>query len=486
MASCNSRQYNESNVVIDTPEQFKVADEEKLTGLNNTELGTLRGILGGTNVGNKYCAALHILNRGYKILGDSFAFDGHEIAVANKDFYNELIKPKGYLDHAGILASATAKTPAGKSGQLKYPVPGLLVRLIGMRQKDPINGPRTHLPPNCDAILAQSGSEWANAIGDWVESINSHSYLTNTAIGQYGGITEAIHYLSNAVGSFRQAMLDLYQGMQLAALQAQLFLNHCIGLLEEFITDQFLGKGSKTLIWLTVICLVLSAIQTLIDDIAFFGSLFDGSDNLYRILNIFQTVVNIGSEVINAIEHPITVGVAQYVFPKEALAFAKFINSIGELPEQFMGFLIQSFSFGGKGSSSALAIANAIIKHYCLGSQLGELEPVLDSFGTAVPSSKWNRSGTPQFKGPMSFYPKNVPYELLSKVNPNLFAFGKLRPDGTPEFTLSGLKNSFSSLIDPSGNYYFNKSAYDLGKAAGNANHFVKALKTSMVSKEYK
>lgn len=459
---------------------FDKSKYESISSFSQVELDTLRSVL-GWNEYNAYAAALFILAHGYDALpnplkqntGVVFKIAGANELGIEAGFYKKLIDPKsGHLYNCGLLAKAKSSTPAGKSGHLNsLGQAGKLPRLME-KNANSISGKRTHLPPNCAAIIEQANVGWANDIADACEAINSHSWMTNTAVGSFGGITEALHYITGAVTNFQQALLDLYMGMKLAMLQAQLFLNHIIGLIEDFLVNKYLGKGLPLLLIITIACLVLSSIQTLIDDVAFFGSLFDGSDQLYQVLNVFQKVVNIGSEIINVIEHPITVGVAVYVFPKQAKGLQDFINNLGKIPEQFLSSLLQGFNTK-RGNNSAIAIANAIIAHYGLGAQLGDLNPILQSFGTAVPTSTWNRVYTPGVMGgnltkPISFYPKNVPYGLLSKVNPALFSIAKYGPDGVPEFTLDGAKNSLKALAYLPDNPLLKQARKDLGTSGDN------------------
>jgi hypothetical protein len=378
----------------------------------------------------------------------------------SKETYNDFInKDAGILYNCGLLDRCKLKTPAGKAGQLNdLGRLGLFSRLTGFQITNPMTGPATHVPPGVKDILDEQHSGFLDGLQSVCESINTHAYLKCFAVGSYGGIQQAIHSLTNVVQDFYSAMYDLYQDLQLLMLQAQMIINQYIMDLEYFLVDEFLS--SKVKLFLAIICLVLSTIQTLIDDIAFFGSLFNGSDNLFNALNSIQKVVNIGAQAMVYIYHPITAGLPA-LFPKEAKQVLDFINNLGNLPEQYMGILLKHFSFGKAMNNKGIAIANSIIQHFGLGAQLGDLNPMLQSFGCAVPAGNWHRTAPPVLKGPMSFKPTKIPYNLRSRVKVDPYSlssiwqmvksdFSNLRTDGgvlakDVEAFGSQLKNVFVS-----------------------------------------
>jgi hypothetical protein len=445
-------------------------------GLTSEQLMVLNNNGAGKNP-NIFAGYLFILTKGWNALGAEFEFAPEYIPyVVSKETYKDFInKDNGVLKNCGLLEIAKARCPAGSSGQLNdLGRLGMFSRLTGFQITNPISGPATHLPPGCKDILDQTDNEFVKGLTDVCESICSHSYLKCISVGSYGGFQQAIHYITGVVQDFFSMMYDVYQGLQLLALQAQLFINEIIEDIQTFLVDRFLSK--RVQIFLAVVCVLLAAVQTLLDDIGFFASLFKGSDSLFNALNVVQTVVNLGAQAINYVYNPIT-GALAAAFPKQAQGVLNFITKIGQLPEQFLGHALKSFSLGKGMHNNGIAIANAIIKRYGLGAQLGDLAPILESFGTAVPQSNWHRTAAPVLKGPMSFLPRNI--RNCRAALDHRFSSLTYDTNGVPHLTFSGLKNSFTNVVSLEKNPYYQKLKQDGGLLAADANGLINTLRYS-------
>jgi hypothetical protein len=413
---------------------------QKQTRLDQKSLAVLYNNGSGKNI-NQYAGYLYILVNGWKALDKSFSYhESFAPFVVSKQTYNDFInKDSGILFNCGILDVCKKVTPAGKVGQLNdLGRLGLFSRLTGFQITNPMTGPATHLPPGAKDTLQEQHGGFVEGLQSVCESINTHAYLKCFAVGSYGGIQQAVHSLTNVVQDFYSAMYDLYQDMQLLMIQAQMIMQQYIMDLEYFLTNEYLSNKVK--LFLALVCLVLSTIQTLIDDIAFFGSLFNGSDNLFSVLNSIQSVVNIGAQAMVYIYNPISAGLPA-LFPREAKQVLDFINNLDNLPEQYMGILLKNFSFGKAMNNKGIAIANSIIQRFGLGSQLGDLNPILQSFGCAVPAGNWHRTAAPVLKGPISFKTPRIPYNLRGRVKVDPYSlssiwqmvksdFSNLRTDG--------------------------------------------------------
>jgi len=395
------------------------------TGLTEIELAVLYNNGAGKNL-NQFAGYLYTLVHGWKAFDKSFSY--HTVLapyVVTPDTYKDFInKEAGILYNCGILEKCKKTCPAGKVGQLNdLGRLGLFSRLTGFQITNPMTGPASTLPPGVKDTLDAQHSGFVDGLQNFCESINTHAYLKCFAIGSYGGIQEAVHSLTNVVQDFYSAMYDLYQDMQLLMIQAQMVIQQYIADLEFFLTTEFLG--GKIGLFLAIICMILSTVQTLIDDVAFFASLFNGSDNLYAVLNSIQSVVNIGAQAMEYIYHPITAGLPA-AFPKEAKQVVDFINNLGNVPSNYLGILLKHFSFGKIMHNKGIAIANSIIQHYGLGAQLGDLNPMMQSFGCAAPSGNWHRTAPPVLKGPIKFKNAKIPSNLKNRVKVDPYSVSSL------------------------------------------------------------
>lgn len=472
--SCNTTQANQgvtnSAAVKQIINKGNFTVLEKMSGLSNEELLILRNT-GYPNQPKQYGCALLVLVYGYNSINVSIAgfisskvFPNALDGSITPTFYNDLVDPDhGVLHNIGLLQSAKSKSPAGKAKELerKSNSSHWLRNMGGKAVSNPASGSSLNLPSwaadalnkaSADATAAraagtQTGNTFVEDLQSVCESISTRAYLKCLSMGSFGGFQEAVAYVSGMVQNFYDAIYDFYQGMQIMMLQAQLFIAQLIMDFQLIITSRFFGKYNRIITFLlAVICLILKTIQTLLDDIGFFASILGGSDSLFKALNAVQTVVNWGAQILDYIQNPIT-SFLPAMFPKQALAVTKFINDIGKIPEQFFGNLLKTFSAGKRMNNTALAIINTIVKRYCLGSQLGGLETVLDQFGTVGNRSKWSRGGYAGLRPHVNFFPRGH-----SPAEGRRFSILTENSDGIPMFTLSGAKNAVSSVFDISKN----------------------------------
>jgi hypothetical protein len=469
--SCDTTQTNQSVVnsaaVKQIIEKGNFTVLEKMSGLTSEELLILRNT-GYPNQPKQYCCALLILVYGYNSINitisgliSSAVFPNALEGRITPTFYNDFVDPDhGVLRNIGLLESAKSKSPAGKAKELerKSNSSHWLRNMGGRAVTNPASGSSLNLPSwaadalnraSAEASAAraagtQTGNTFVEDLQSVCESISTRAYLKCLSMGSFGGFQEAVAYVSGMIQNFYDALYDFYQGMKLMMLQAQLFIAQQITDLQLLFTSRFLSK--RVQFFLALVCMILKAVQTLLDDIGFFASILGGSDSLFKALNAVQTVVNWGSQILDYIQNPIT-SLLPALFPKQALAITKFINDIGKIPDQFLGSLLKTFSAGKRMNNTALAIINTIVKRYCLGSQLGGLETVLDQFGTVGNRSKWSRGGYAGLRPHMNFFPRGH-----SPAEGRRFSMLTENSDGTPTLTLKGARNAVTSIFDISQN----------------------------------
>lgn len=465
--ACNSQTAN--NSVINSTAFKRLVETgdftvlETMCGLSREECFILKNN-GYHNQPKQYASALIVLCYGYDainisitgLISGSFfpnALDGS----VTPTFYNDLVDPDhGVLMNIGLLDVAKANSPAGKKQQLerKSNSSHWLRNMAGRAVTNPATGSSLNLPSwaadalnqaSADAQQARAsgqikGTTFVEDLQNVCENISTRAYLKCLNFGSFGAFQEAVAFISGAIQNFYDLMYDIYEGLKLISLQAQLFISQLISDLQELLISRFISKRIQLV--LAVVCLILQTTQVLLDDIGFFATILRGSDSLFQALNAVQTVVNWGAQILDYIQNPIT-SFLPAVFPKQALAVTKFINDIGKLPEQFLGSLLKTFNSGKRMNNTALAIINTIVKRYCLGSQLGGLATVLDQFGTVGNRSKWSRGGYAGLRPHINFYPRGY-----SALQGQRFSMLSLNSDGKPSFTLSGARNSLQNVFD--------------------------------------
>jgi hypothetical protein len=436
---------------ITSPEHL--AEMEERCNLTPQQLWDILTICAGNR--NKYHAYLTALVEGIQCIangGISFRAFGqpHIEFVLDRQSFNDLVNgDSGVLVNLGLFKIVKTKSPGGSTlndvGRL-----GLSAALTTKYQPNLMAAAPNNLPVWAEQELEKTHNGFVQGLQSVCENIRTRSYMRCFSIESVGSLQSVVYYISGAIANFYEAMIDLYKGLELACLQAQIWINTQIEALNMFISNIYLTDIVKA--FLAVVCLILSTIQTLIDDIAFFASLFDGSDNLYSALNAVQSVVNFASQIMDYVFNPVT-SLLPDLFPKQAKQVLNFIDNIGKIPEHYLGFLLKSFNFNKLFRNRGIAIFNTIVQRYGLQAQLGDLGPILENFGTVQPSSNWRRSSAPVIKGPIRLKTRYV-------ANP------RSKWDGT----LSGIFN-FDS------NPYFKDVFYDLGKSAGNLGALYKDIR---------
>lgn len=443
-------------------------------GLNDEQKRTLF-VLGSKSNPNYYASYVSILVEGYSSLGKTITVSNdYHVLTINKETYNQFInKDNGILKNCELLQSALKRSPAGKAGQLEdLGKLGSHTRLAGYRSVAPGTGPGSSLPHWAADTLSSSNNSFLNGLNQACDAIHSRAWLNCFSAGNFGGIRQCVHYISGAVRNFYEAMYDLYQGISIIAMQAQIIISYLIKKIQNFLRDRFI-QGTLQMI-LAVLCAILSIAQSILDDIGFFASLFGGSDSLFQALNSIQTVVNFGSDAIDIIMNPITSGLPA-LFPKQAKQLMTFIESIGKLPDQLLGNFLKAIKLNTLFNNKALATINTIVKHYGLGAQLGDIGTLLDQFGTVKPKSNWHRSYSSASKIRPRFH-----LSLTVTVDPRfrdslngLIA----RVDGTPLFDLKGQLNNAASLFDFKNNPATKNFFYHAGAVGGNIQGFIDTLR---------
>jgi hypothetical protein len=382
----------------------------KLFGVNDADLKALRLEAGKDH--KVYKAYMSILILGFSCIDQEVPADSDhdkdetsQVYITPK-FYNDFCNSKhGILKKIGIRDRMKALSPAGRKGELlDLSGLGFLVKAINaLTITSPVETTQQMANGELENALRAYHNKYIDSIVDFGNALKTKAWLEAIPNLKAGSLAQIMNGITGMVKSFQQAVQDIYKGIKDAIIIAKLWINQQILALQKFIVNKFL-KGNLQMI-LYAFCFIFSCIQSLLDDLAFFGQLFNASDSFFKMFNILQTVVNWGSQIITYIYNPIT-ALLPALFPKEVGAFFDYINKLDKIPEMFTNFIAKYTSFNKQFNSTAIATINTIVKRYKLGAKLGPLEPVVDSFGTVnLNNSKWQRSTAPVFQGPIELKP---------------------------------------------------------------------------------
>jgi len=331
---------------------------------------------------SEYAADLAILVYGYNAINQSYSVQGSPQCTVTPQFYKDFMR---FLKENG-LGAAAATTPGGQKDHFKsIGSLGSFLPFTAHNPRNPMTGPAVNHPSLVGNLLEDIHPGMINDLENFCNVIRTHAYLSMPS-DVFGGINSIMWYITGAVTAFYQAIVEIYQGLEQVIRDFYVWMNGIMRMINNYIISLI-----EQIVPLSLVCLILDAVQTILDDIGFFASLFNGSDNLFKTLNSIQTVVNYASYGVNFAYDPL--GGLASLFPQQVGQVFNFIDSIGQIPNSFLSKLVSNFGFAGKANNQGLAIANAIIQHYGLGAQLGPLGPILASAGVAGNNSKWYRTG---------------------------------------------------------------------------------------------
>lgn len=356
---------------------------------------------------SKYAASLAIISQGFACVNSSYQVQGSDICTITPEFYNnftrflyengiyEKMRSKSgdpVMDTLNEIPNAIASGFNSVSNAIDddflnpflIGMQGLLTRLTPFNTMNPMTGPGLNTPCLGADLLNSIHPGLVDDIEQTCNIIRTHAWMTLPS-DCFGGIQQAMWYISGAVSAFYQAIMEVYQGVQRIIQQFLAAISAVFRMIQNYITSLI-----EQIIPLDLLCLILDAVQTVLDDIGFFAQLFKGSDGLFKALNAVQTVVNYASFGVNFGYDPLN-GLAT-LFPKQAAQVYDFINKVGDFPQAYLSKLISHVGFGVSMNNEGLAIANTIVQRFGLGSQLGPLEPILASAGTVGNRSKWYRT----------------------------------------------------------------------------------------------
>ena len=334
---------------------------------------------------NRYAAALDMLVNGKNSIGTTWSiavpYNPYVITGGQDGSYVYFVR---WLTENHFLTNCQQLTPAGQRGELVTGGQmGINSRATGRMPMNPMSGAGQNLPCLGADLLNSIDPNMVTNIENVCNAIISKSYLSLPA-SAFGSLQTLLYKAQGAVQGFVQAIYNIYHGVILLMQRFAAMVN---GLLSSL--NQFIYNFIASIIPLDLICAILGAFQSLLDDVAFFAQLFDGGDGMFNAINSIQTVVNYASEGLSFAYNPISI---LSIIPGVDNLYAEFQQLTSD-PEALLGNMISHFNLSIGSNNKALQIANAILLHYGLEGQLGPLAPILLSAGVSGNNSQWYRTG---------------------------------------------------------------------------------------------
>lgn len=331
-----------------------------------------------------YIGWLTILAKGYSCIDTPITFGSEPTQIITWGYYNNFIT---ILQNSGWYNTAKAKSPAGQKDELQdVGQDGAFTRYTTNMINSPITGPSVNTPCLGADLLNQIHPDFVNNLENFCNVIRTRAWLA-TPVGAMGSIGSLLWYITGAVDAFFNALIAIYQGMELLIQQFFAIINSAMRIIQQMIINVI-----ERLIPLDLICAILDAVQVLLDDIGFFASLFNGSDQLFNTLNAIQNVVNILSSGINMVYNPF--GALQAFFPQQVQQVLNLASQLQQLPQNLLSQVLTNFGFFAAANNEGVAIAAAIIQKYGLGAQLGPLAPYINQLAAGAQNkSGWYRTG---------------------------------------------------------------------------------------------
>ena len=406
---------------------------QKACGFTTTSTPNLN-YFGSEGDKNKWAANLDILVNGKKSINHVWAIQAGDFFPISTTYYKSFVKR---LNSDNLLSICVKQTPAGQRGEL---VTGGLLGIDTLLTSQMIQNPATGPAQNTHCLgadlLNSIDPNMVTNIENVCNIIRTRSYFSLPP-SALGGLQAFLYKAEGAVQGFVKALYNIYNGVM---LMMQRFANMINGMLQSL--GQLVYDFISSIIPLDLLCAILGACQSLLDDVSFFAQLFDGGDGLFNAINGVQTAINYAAEALNFCYNPLSI---LSVVPGLRNIVAEFEQILND-PEAFLGQMIAHFGLSAGAHNKALQIANAILLHYGLESQLGPLGSVLLSAGVAGNNSQWYRTG--------SLGTGNIGNLSYPNIIPNPGNFDPNNPLG---------------LLDVNSNPYFSEAATNINDFTNNA-----------------
>lgn len=368
---------------------------EKNTKLKRQVLDFLKNQLIGPNRINKYACVLDVLWKGFDALGDTFSYNGQQtygVSESTYDYVKNVVARQNfayikrnvkyeefliqYLVQTPGWQQMTSQTAGGGSGAYANPPYDSKVGFLGFQlpllPNSPVTGSEKSAPPLCEQLLNKIHPDFTDNLEKFCKLISTRAYLALPAMA-FGSLQRVVAGISGVVGAFQKIISSIYQGAIRIIQQFYAYINGIVAEIQRWIMWLI-----EQIIPIDLICLILEAVQILLDDINFFTSLFSQSGSIFNFLNQVQNFINIAS---SALTNPLTF-LYSYL-PPEVVQIIDLVNQIGSDPDGFLTDQLTNYGYAYVAEALKGNIVAALVDKF--GPQFRAIGPIsnfISQFGT--------------------------------------------------------------------------------------------------------
>ena len=316
-----------------------IYDLEKESNLLNSEEGrkTLANLQALT--GDRlwmYKAYLFMLVTGVDSFGSAVEYRDatklRKVAI-KKSLYQRLIR---WANAKNGKFAAFKKTPAGLSGALEDTgSEGLLASLSQMLEESPVKGAKRNTPTLVEQALNKIHPKFTETVEKYCVLIKSRAYLSMPPMG-VGSLQKVVGAMKGIMKAFQGIIFNIYKGAMKAIQEFYAYINGIVSKIQKMLVSII-----EQIIPLDLICLILEAIQTLLDDVSFFSSMFGGKGSFFQYLNTFQSYINAAS---NMVRNPFSI--LKEFIPEDIKKIIDLVDQVGSDPNGFLTDQLNNYGYG--------------------------------------------------------------------------------------------------------------------------------------------
>jgi hypothetical protein len=419
--------------------------------------------------GNAYYMVLVLLVHGfsYDVIHATIRPDQNKF-VLDEHFIRDFLA----LKNDPVISKFLPKTPAWKMGCFKD-VGAYGVTDAGnaaSAASSPIYGSEESAGKYSHNLLDRIHPGISKSIEKTCIAIKTHSWLALPK-GAFGSLRRLVAAINGAVEAFNELISDIYQGCLDIIKSAYAFVNAQIVRIQKLI----LSWIDENIISLDLLCLILDAIQVLMDDINFFTSLFGMEGSFMNYLNTFQNYLNVTSQFVS---NPFS-AISSFL-PSNVKNILDTVNQIGQDPNGYLADKLNNYGYGAVLTALQGNIVGALVNKF--GPQYASITPLgnILSKATAI-YGRFNGqfAATPATMGP-NIYTRTD--DVKTDVNGNPLTVKTVAPKNISDVIV----NSATTTSDKIGNDItkLKNSVGDIAPALGDVGHDISTtlgnIKTSV------
>jgi len=257
------------------------------------------------------------------------------------------------------------ESKAGKDGAFELAGSQGVTSVMNSKRlnNNPITGPDRNSSSLAEYALNKIHPKFTEELEKYCMLIKTRAYLAIPA-SAFGAIQQVVSYMNGIVGAFQKAIFSVYRGVIKLIQQFYAYINGIIKKIQNMLMDLI-----EQIIPLDLICMILEAVQVILDDINFFTSLFGQSGSMFNFLNTFQGYIN---QVSTLISNPLST-LNAYI-PADINNIIQMVEQIGSDPNGFLTDQLSNYGFAWALNAIQGDVLGAVINKY--GAQYAAIGPV--------------------------------------------------------------------------------------------------------------